>query len=135
MRLRRDVAMRIRPERGRVTPTKEQLRTLRHMLGIDDPRMDRPIPYRDYYCANRGNPDLMELARIGVVRLYDTRGGYDWYTTTAAGHAAAIASHKSIRYSAAKRRYIRFLDIRECCPDLTFRQFLTDRRFTQGDIG
>lgn len=109
--------------------SKEQLRTLRHMLGIDDHCTDRPEPYRDYYCANPRDSELAELARIGAVRLYDTRGGYEWYTTTADGRAAAMASHKTIRYSAAKRRYTRFLDIRESWPDLTFRQFLTERRF------
>lgn len=109
--------------------TAEQLRVLRHMLGIDRPEMDVPKPYRDYYCANPGDPTMVELVRVGAVRLYDTRGGYEWYTCTDEGRAAGIASHKTIRYSAAKRRYIRFLDLRECCPDLTFRQFLTDPRY------
>jgi hypothetical protein len=107
----------------------EQLRVLRHMLGIDKPEMDQPNPYRDYYCANPGDPTMVELTRVGAVRLYDTRGDYEWWTCTSEGRTAGIASHKTIRYSAAKRRYIRFLDIRDCCPDLTFRQFLTDPRF------
>ena len=107
----------------------EQLRVLRHMLGINDPSMDVPKPYRDYYCANPGDPTMVELERIGAVRLYDTRGDYAWYTCTPEGRAAGIASHKTIRYSPAKRRYIRFLDLRDCCPDLSFRQFLTDPRF------
>ena len=37
--------------------TNDQLRTLRHMLGIDDPWMRRPVPTRDYYCANPARPD------------------------------------------------------------------------------
>lgn len=112
--------------------TPEQLRVLRHMLGIDKPEQDHPKPYRDYYCANPGDPTLVELARAGAVRLYDTRGGYEWYTCTDAGRAAGIASHKPIRYSAAKRRYIRFLSLRECYPDLSFRQYLTDPRYREG---
>ena len=32
----------------------EQLRILRHMLGIDLPAVKAPVPYRDYYCASRG---------------------------------------------------------------------------------
>lgn len=33
----------------------EHLRILRHMLGVDLPEVKKPKPYRDYYCANRGN--------------------------------------------------------------------------------
>lgn len=47
--------------------TAEQLRTLRHMLGIDNPYVKAPEPYRDYYCANRDDPNMHELARIGAV--------------------------------------------------------------------
>lgn len=107
----------------------EQLRVLRHMLGIDRPEMDVPKPYRDYYCASSCDPTMSELARLGAVRLYDARSDCEWYTCTPEGRAAAIASHKTIRYSAAKRRYHRYLDIRDCRPDLTFRQFLTDPRY------
>lgn len=109
----------------------EQLRVLRHMLGIDRPDMDVPKPHRNYYCANPGDPTMVELARLDAVRIYDTRGGYEWYTCTDAGRAAGIASFKTIQYSRSKRRYSRFLDVRECCPDLTFRQFLTDQRFAE----
>lgn len=106
-----------------------QLRILRHMLGIDRPELDRPEPWRNYYCANPGESEMLELVRLGAIELYDTRGGYEWYRCTDAGRAAGIASHKTIRYSAAKRRYIRFLDVKDCMPDLTFREFLTNPRF------
>lgn len=109
----------------------EQLRILRHMLGIDRPEVAQPKPYRDYYCANPGDPSMVELERLGAVKQYDDRGDYAWYTCTDEGRAAGMASHKTIRYSAAKRRYIRFLDLRECWPDLTFRKFLTDPRFNE----
>lgn len=109
----------------------EQLRILRHMLGIDRPEMDVPKPYRDYYCANPGEPAMLELECLGAVRRYDTRGGYEWWTCTPEGRAAGIASHKTIRLSPAKRRYSRFLDLRECCPDLTFHKFLTDPRYRE----
>lgn len=107
----------------------EQLRVLRHMLGIDRPEMDVPKPYRDYYCTTPGDPTMAKLLRVSAVRLYATRGDMEWYTCTPEGRAAGIASHKAIRYSPAKRRYIRFLDIRDCMPDLTFREFLTNPRF------
>jgi len=109
----------------------EQLRILRHMLGIDRPDVMNPKPYRDYYCANPGDQALHELARLGAVRLYDTRGGYEWFTCTEVGRAAAIASHRIIRYSRGAMRYSRFLDMREVCPDLTFRQFLTDPQYRE----
>lgn len=109
--------------------TPEQLRTLRHMLGIDRPDMAKPVPYRDYYCANPGDPELHELARLGMVRLYSTHGSYEWFCCTDAGRAAAIASHKAIRHTKAKRLYRRYLDISDCFPDLTFKRFLTDPQF------
>src|SRR4051812_19993243 len=101
-----------------MTLSQAQLRILRHMLGIDDPSLDRPVPYRDYYCANPGDVELHELTRLGAVEMYDTRGGYEWFTCTPAGRTAALVSHKTIRYSAAKRRYIRFLETRDAIPDL-----------------
>ena len=105
--------------------TPEQLQTLRHMLGIDDPSLETPPrPYRDYYCANPGDPHLHDLQRLGAVRMYDSRGGYEWFTCTDAGRAAGIASHRTIQYSKAKRRYIRWLDISDVRPDLTFGDFL-----------
>lgn len=110
---------------------EEQLRVLRHMLGIDKPWEDAPKPYRNYYCASSCDPTMSELARLGAVRLYDARSDCEWYTCTDEGRAAAIASFKTIQYSASKRRYHRFLDIRDCCPDLTFREFLTNPRYSR----
>lgn len=105
--------------------TDEQLQTLRHMLGIDKPDERAPKPYRDYYCASRGDADLAELARIGAVRLYRQCEHYDWYCTTDAGRAAAIASHQKIRRPKSKRIYSKYLDIADVHADLTFREFLT----------
>ncbi len=104
----------------------EQLRTLRHMLGIDDPWLRRPEPTRDYYCANPGNAELHWLQSLGMVRLYRVSDSYEWFTTTDAGRATAMASHKAIRKSKGARLYSRFLDVRDAWPDLTFKQFLTD---------
>lgn len=110
--------------------TPEQLDTLRHMLGINDPNMPTPKPYRDYFAACPGDEKLHELARLGMVRLYSTHGSYEWFETTDAGRAAAIASHKTIRKSKSSRVYSKYLDIRDCFPDLTFHQFLTDPNFS-----
>jgi hypothetical protein len=109
--------------------TPEQLRILRHMLGIDDPYMAAPKPYRDYYCANPGDQKLHDLARLGMVERYSTHGSYEWFRCTAAGRAAGIASHKTIRHSKGKRLYSKYLDVSDCFPDLTFREFLTDAHF------
>lgn len=115
-----------------LTLTEPQLRILRHMLGIDDPYMPRPKPSRDYYCANPGDAKVVELERIGAVCCYRRSGEdtkYDWFQCTDAGRAAAMASHKTIRVSKAKRMYAKFLDIRDCWQGLTFQQFLTDPEF------
>lgn len=109
--------------------SSEQLRVLRHMLGIDNPYMPKPKPYRDYFCANPGDEQLHALAALGMVEIYSTHGSYEWFRCTAAGRAAAILSHKTIRHTKAKRIYAKFLDISDCFPDLTFRQFLTDPHF------
>lgn len=102
------------------------LSTLRHMLGIDDPWMRHPNPYRDYYCATPGDGHLRELQALGAVHLYQAGGGYEWWRCTDAGRAAAMASHRTIRRPKGARLYARFLDLKDCCPDLDFKRFLTD---------
>lgn len=106
-----------------LTPKQEHI--LRHMLGIDDPAKADPRPYRDYFCANPADPELYELARIGLVEMYSAHGGYEWFATTDTGKAAAFASQKRIRYPKSKRMYRAFLRVSDCCADLTFHQFLT----------
>ncbi|MBP1153119.1 MULTISPECIES: hypothetical protein [unclassified Methylocaldum] len=110
--------------------TEDQLQTLRHMLGIDDPSLRDPKPYRDYYCANRRDQHLQKMAQIGVVRLYSQQGGYDWYCTTEKGRAAAIESHRRIRYPRRKRVYLKYLDIRDI-TGCTFKQFLTEPEYAE----
>ena len=105
--------------------SSQQLKTLRHMLGIDDPSVRRPVPHRDYYCANPGDAHLHALQQLGAVRLYRVNGGYEWFCCTAAGLKAALASHHTIRHSKGRRMYAAFLNLKDCWPDLTFRTFLT----------
>lgn len=112
------------------TLTDEQLRILRHMLGVDD-RRKRPTPYRDYYCASPGDEALHELARLGYVRLYAEHDGYEWFCTTEQGKSAAVQSAISRYETKPKRRYSRFLDAKDVFPDLTFKQFLMDKRLTE----
>lgn len=113
------------------SPTPKHLRTLRHMLGINDPNKKTPEPYRDYYCANHGDPHIAELLDRDLVVMYRRDDRYEWFRTTDIGRAAALASHKTIRNSKSRRLYSRFLDCRDAWPDLTFKQFLTDPRLAQ----
>jgi len=104
----------------------DQLEALRHMLGIDDPSVKEPKSYRNYYCACKNDSLMNGLRHLGFVRLYRVTDDYDYFTATETGIAAAHASHKKIRWPKAKRMYHKFLDLSDCWPDLTFRQFLTD---------
>ena len=109
--------------------TDKQLRILRHMLGINKPNVRAPKPYRNYYCAGKGDEELAALERTGAVECYCRDEEYDWYRCTEAGKAAAIASHKDIRVPKKKRVYCRYLDTSEAIPGLTFKEFLTSDRF------
>lgn len=109
--------------------TDEQLRILRHMLGIDTRFDPNPVAYRDYYCANPGNPQLHELQRLGMVRLYAERDGYEWFATTDAGKTAARASQQAILEPKSRRVYRQWLSVKECFADLSFREFITSPRF------
>lgn len=111
--------------------THEQLDTLRHMLGINDPWHSEPKPYRDYYCANPGDENMRELLRLGAVELYSTRDSYEWFKTTPAGRGAAMESYKAIRKTKSARVYSKFLDARDVWPDLTFREFITRPMFAE----
>lgn len=104
----------------------DQLRVLRHMLGIDHPTVKEPKSYRNYYCACPDDPLMNGLRHLGFVRMYRKDDKYEWFTATDTGIAAAFASHKKIRLPKSKRMYHKFLDLRDCWPDLTFWEFLTD---------
>jgi hypothetical protein len=115
-------------------PTPDQLHTLRHILGINDPSKRVPKPYRNYAAVNPGDPEFVALEVAGLVERYRARGPgseYDYFRCTEAGHLAAMRSFRTIRYSPAKRRYIAFLNVRDCFPDLTFKQFVTLPEFAE----
>ena len=115
-----------------VQPTEAQLDTLRHMLGINDPSLKTPIPTRNYAAVEPGNAEFAKLELAGLVtctRLSSTGMPYNWFECTHEGRAAAMASHKTIRYSRAKRVYLRFLGMRDVFQDLTFKDFLTNAKF------
>lgn len=108
-----------------IQPTAEQLDTLRHMLGIN--KRERCKPYRDHYCANEGDPHLVAMASVGLVRLARRPSPglpYETYVTTPLGRKLAIESQRTMLLSPAKQRYVDFLNARDADPDLTFRDFL-----------
>lgn len=111
--------------------TPKQLQILRHMLGIDDPYLRDPKPWRDYFCANPDDMELVELASLGMVEKYSEHGSYFWYRTTDLGRAAALKSQRAIRHPKARRVYVKFLEISDCFSELTFKEFLTDKQFEE----
>lgn len=117
--------------RERLTLTEQQEDNLRHMLGINRPEQRAPQAYRDYAAVNPGDVEWVELERLGMVERYSSHGSYHWYRTTPAGRAAAFASHRKIRFSRSTRRYLKFLDLGDCFPGLTFREFLTAAEFAE----
>lgn len=110
-----------------LTPEQEQI--LRHMLGIDNDYEPNPEPYRDYYCANRGDQSLRALEALGMVSRYSDHSGYDWYTTTDLGKDAALSSQRRMLAPKKRRVFRRYLEISDTCPDLTFREFLVSPEF------
>jgi hypothetical protein len=111
----------------------DDLHVLRHMLGIDDERVIRD-PYRNHYCANEGDERLHSLAARGLVTL--VRGPtpmmpYETFAATDEGRRIALESQKQRALPKRKRVYSRFLDVRDCCPDLTFREFLTSPDYAE----
>jgi len=116
--------------------TDDQLHTLRHMLGINTPDDRKPRPYRDYAAVNPGDPEFGELERLGAVERINKpvpswASDYEWYQCTEAGKAAAMASHRKIRKGKPQRVYSAYLSCRDCFPDLTFKEFLTDPEFDE----
>ncbi len=113
------------------TLTSEQEHVLMHMLGIDDPSVAHPKEYRDYYCANPNDATLHGLVRLGLVEVYSAHGGYEWFTTTDAGKAAARAAHGRMLYPKKRRVYIAYLRVSDAICGLTFRDFLTMPEFAE----
>lgn len=121
--------------------SESELDTLRHMLGINTPWEKQPVPTRDYFAASAGDPKMEWLELLGAVRLYATDWAPNprlhWYCTTDLGRAAAMASFKPMQYKwfggrrrvRGARRYSKFLDYKECHPNLTFKDFLTHEQF------
>lgn len=115
--------------------TPNQLHILRHSLGLDD--QGRGKEYRNHYCADvghRGWDDLMILCQLGLMEdhgVVPMWGGSHGLSVTDKGRSEAIRGVKPVVLSRSKRRYRNFRAMCEVCPDLTFREFLTDYRYDQ----
>jgi hypothetical protein len=116
-----------------VRPTPDQLRMLRHMLGINTPNDRVPKPYRNYAAVVPGDKLMIDLEAQGLVERYASYelSQYDFYRCTARGHLAAMLSHRSIRRTKAQRVYACFLKVSDAFHDLTFREFLTSAEFAE----
>lgn len=115
--------------------TEDQLDTLRHMLGINTPYDRVPKPYRNYAAVNPGDPEFLELEKRGMVKRFArAKPGVtedDYYRCTEKGRLEAMRSHRNIRKSRSQRRYNKYLEVSDICPDLTFKEFLTDPAFKE----
>lgn len=105
--------------------TPDQLKTLRHMLGVNDPYARYPVPTRNHYAATPGDPELYELQRMGAVERTHAQAGCEFFKTTDAGRSAACASFRTIQKSRGARVYRAFLKACDFDADLTFHRFLT----------
>lgn len=104
------------------------------MLGINTPEKRIPEPSRNYAAVVPGDPEFVGMERAGLVLCFRAAGDgteYDYYACTDKGRAVALLSFWNIQYSKPRRRYLRYLSIRESFPDLTFHEFLTDPQFSQ----
>jgi hypothetical protein len=110
---------------------KKQLSTLRHMLGINDPTVKIPTPWRNYAAVSPDDKEFKELHSLGLVKFDGHHGSYDYYSCTELGRLFAVKSHKDIRYKKSRRVYIKYLSVADANPDLTFKEFLTDPEFAK----
>lgn len=119
-------------EKNRLSLSENQLDTLRHMLGINTPNEPHPRPTRNYATVEKGSIEFATLSSMGLIEKMDrvmTEFGYDYFQVTDQGRALAMESHKSIQKSKSARRYVKFLEVVDAVPDLSFREFLTDPQY------
>ncbi len=103
-----------------------------HTLGLTD--IYREESYRNHFVAGKDHsdmPTLLRLCEVGMMREADPprflESGDRVFCVTDLGKAY-VAKHRE-RPSRAKKRYNSFLSLLDCCPDLTFKTFLTDPQY------
>lgn len=105
---------------------------IQHSLGVD--RFGRGRQYRSHFVTGEGSidhPICMEAVELGLMTRHPGNSltdEMDLFLITDAGRAfVAKHSPKPDRRQRARDRYSRFLDLSDMMPDLTFRQFLTNK--------
>ena len=110
--------------------SKDDIHVLQHSLGITDGGKE----YRNYYCAVTDDPQLEALTRSGLMvrghKINDGRNRY--YFVTDDGRKVAYKNLPSRpRLTRGQRRYRKWMNISDCYPDLTFKEFLTLPEFRE----
>jgi len=119
--------------------TPEQIHILQHSLGLSK-RHDKP--YRNYYAVYTGSRDVIQDLESLVEKGLMANGGKSpvnadmiYFYVTEKGRQVAIENLPGDKRSPGQKRYERFLNLKDVCPDLTFKQFLTDKRWNTGNGG
>ena len=108
------------------------LSPLLHMLGLDAKRRD---PWRNLYVTGPDDAKMLALADAGLVYRAVTPGfcarGDVVYMATERGKSVAIAENARVNPppSRSRARYLRWLDVSDVCPDLTFREYLMRKMY------
>ena len=110
------------------TEWNKMVAILRHSLGI---QWAHDKEYRDYYCACVGEDRLERMADKCLMKRGNfINGGRDrYYFVTELGRA--VAREDIPRKTRSQLRYERFLSVCDCCPDLTFKEFITDPQYRE----
>ena len=108
--------------------TQTDLEILRHTLGLNtlEPKSK---PYRNYYAADPKDPKIARLCDLGLMEYRSKCGDMFYFHCTAMGKKAALESMP--KWTKGKRIYRAFLSVRDCCADLTFREFITHPHFAK----
>ena len=112
--------------------TEQELKILQHTTGLTDIYNDRS--YRNHFVAGDGHddmPTIMSLCKKGLMQESNRpaflSSGDRCFSATFAGLSAAKSLRR--RPTRGQRRYHNWLEISDCCPDLTFGDFLRDPQF------
>jgi hypothetical protein len=110
------------------------LSVLQHALGRDEfgqRKKHLTEDYRNHYVAGEGHHsyhlcrEAVELGFMEAHKATDVSGGDKWFHVTDSGVKHVDEnSPKPPKLSRGKRRYLRFLEVSDLDPDMTFGGFL-----------
>lgn len=110
--------------------TKQQLQIVQHSLGVD--QYGRGEQYRNFFCAGGKDEDVCrELIALGYMQQHPTSALSPYFncSVTESGKAAMRAeSPKPPRLTRGQQRYAEWLSMSDCCPDLSFGDYLKRAR-------